>query len=138
MKTKRGQHPKSRANLKPFQRGISPNPGGRPRGFVERIKDCCGEDYDRLVTGLYLIAFGTAAERFAFFGEHVKVTTHDRLVAIIELRDSGPGRPRQMFEVDSSPQVPMFIVSSLPSFSPNPNLPVPAITEARNEPHTGS
>ena len=127
MKTKRGQHPKSRANLKPFRKGHSGDPCGRPVGFVGRIKERCGEDYERLVDALYVIGFGTAAERRAFFGEPVKVTTHDRLVAIVELRDSGPGRPRQTFEVDSSPQVPMFVVASLPSFSPNPDLPAPRI-----------
>jgi hypothetical protein len=32
--TKRGQHPKSRANLKRFRKGVSPNPGGRPKGLL--------------------------------------------------------------------------------------------------------
>jgi hypothetical protein len=109
MTTKRGQNPRSRANLRPFRRGQSGNPGGRPVGFVGRIKERCGEDYEQIVDGLYLIAFGTAAQRRRFFGEDVKVETRDRLNAIVELRDSGPGRPVQTVDLgDGSPDVPAF------------------------------
>jgi hypothetical protein len=112
MTTKRGQHPKSRANLRPFPKGVCPNPGGRPKGFVGRIKEACGEDYEKLVEGFCLLAFGTPAERRAFFGESVKVSARDRLMAMVELRDSGPGRPVQTVDVgDGSPPPdwPVFI-----------------------------
>ena len=109
--------------MKPFRKGVSPNAGGRPKGFAALIKERCGEDYGYLVDGLFMIAFGKAAQRRAFFGERVKVTTHDRLVAMIELRNSGPGRPAQVIDIDGWPQVPMFVLNELPSMSPNPALP---------------
>jgi hypothetical protein len=123
MKTKRGRHPKSLANLKPFRKGVSPNAGGRPKGFAARIRERCGEDYGLIADALYVIGYGTAAQRRAFFGERVTVSTRDRLVAIIELRDSGPGRPAQAIDLDGWPQVPMFAISCLPDLSPNPSLP---------------
>ena len=46
-----------------FLPGQSGNPGGRPKGFAVCIKERCGENYERLVEGLYLIAFGKAAIR---------------------------------------------------------------------------
>ena len=54
------------------------------------IKELCGDNYERIWYGLSVIAWGTTADRRAFFGERVDVTTRDRLLAIIELRDSGP------------------------------------------------
>ena len=36
-----------------------------------------------------------AKQREKFFGEPVAVSTRDRLAAMVELRDSGPGRPVQ-------------------------------------------
>lgn len=107
MKTRRGRHPKSLANLRPFQKGESGNPGGRPLGFVGCIREQCGDDYERIVEALCVVAFGTAAQRKAFFGERVRVTMRDRLAAIVELRDSGPGRPALMIE-DTRPTAPAF------------------------------
>ena len=81
-----------------FESGQSGNPGGRPKGFATKIKELCGDDYEKIAKGLYLIAFGTAHERDEFFGESVRVTTKDRIAAAIALRDSGPGRPVQALE----------------------------------------
>src|SRR5687767_3729754 len=70
-----------------FQPGQSGNPGGRPKGFATKIKELCGDDYEKIAKGFYLIAFGTATERKAFFGEAVKVATKDRIAAAVALRD---------------------------------------------------
>lgn len=88
--------PKSDTQFKPGQ--PSANPGGRPKGFATKIKELCGENYEQIALGLYLIAKGTAAQRKKFFGEDIKVDTKDRVAALRELRDSGPGRPVQTLE----------------------------------------
>lgn len=86
------------ANLKRWAPGVSGNPGGRPRGFARIIREYCGENFERIVEGLFLIAYGTAQQRRAYFGERVSVSTRERVLAMIELRDSGPGRPMQRIQ----------------------------------------
>ena len=81
-----------------------------------------------------VLKFGRAAERRAFFGERVRVTTRDRLMAIVELRDSGPGRPAMAIEADW-PQVPIFALPSLPAMSPDPALERPADELERSDGH---
>jgi uncharacterized protein DUF5681 len=81
-----------------FKPGQSGNPGGRSKGFATKIKELCGDDYEKIAEGLFAIAFGTAAARSKFFGETVNVTTKDRIAAAIALRDSGPGRPAQTLD----------------------------------------
>lgn len=88
---------------RPFPKGQSGNPGGRPRGLTSAVKEKCGVDGRQLIDGLYLIAFGTSAERRAFFGgESVKVTTRDRRECIAELLDRGFGKPQQAVEIGGS------------------------------------
>jgi hypothetical protein len=89
---------KSLANLKRWAPGVSGNPGGRPRGFARIIREYCGENFERIVEGLFLIAYGTAQQRRLYFGQQIRVTTRERLMAMIELRDSGPGRPMQRIQ----------------------------------------
>ena len=78
-----------------FKKGEIGNPYGGPQGFAGRIKVLCGRDYEKIAEGYYLVAFGTSKECVAFFGEPIRRTVKDRLTAISELRDSGPGRPSQ-------------------------------------------
>ena len=81
-----------------FKPGNNANPGGRPKGFANKIKALCGDDYDKIADGLFMIAFGTATQRHEFFGETVNVSAKDRVAALKELRDSGPGRPVQTLD----------------------------------------
>lgn len=78
-----------------FGPGNKANPGGRPKGFANRIKELCGDDYEQIARGLYLIAKGTDEEIRAFYGATFKRSAKDRALAWKELRDSGPGRPAQ-------------------------------------------
>lgn len=81
-----------------FKPGNNANPGGRPKGFATKIKELCGDDYEKIARGLYMIAFGAAHERAEFFGESVRVSAKDRIAAAVALRDSGPGKPVQTLE----------------------------------------
>ena len=85
---------------KPFEANNRANPGGRPKGFAARIQQLCGgKDYPKIADGYYLIALGTAKQRTEFFGEPVRVSVSDRIKALTELRDSGPGKPKQSTEL---------------------------------------
>ena len=81
-----------------FKPGQSGNPGGKSKGFATIIKGLCGDDYEKIATGFALIAWGSDEQRREFFGTTVKVSAKDRLIAMRELRDSGPGRPVQTLD----------------------------------------
>jgi hypothetical protein len=66
--------------------------------------------FTEVVDGFFVIAFGTPMQRKRFFGESITVSASDRLRAMVELRDSGPGRPVPTMEIDERAQVPAFIL----------------------------
>jgi len=128
-----------------WKKGQSGNPGGKPGGVCKLIKERCGQSYEKLVEGYYIIAFAPPKERERFFGEKVSVSTRDRLQAITELRDMSIGRPLQTMRVedDAAPRGPAIIVQmpvlpSLPTARTSSTVPIdhapaatlpPAVTE---------
>jgi hypothetical protein len=102
-----------------FVSGQSGNPGGRPKGFAAAIKAKCGDDYERLVDGLYILAFGSPTEIAEYF-QHagLEVDAKIRLAALIELRDSGPGKPKSVVELETPPDVPLFAITAAIAVQP--------------------
>jgi hypothetical protein len=112
---------------KPWKPGKSANPLGRPASVTARIRDICGDHYERIWEALGVVAFGTDAERFAVFGRPLKFSARDVLLAVLELRDSGPGRPIQKVELDARSEIPAFSIEGYrPSVAPRqlPSAPV--------------
>ena len=73
---------KSLANLKPFQKGISGNPAGRPKS-LEVLKNAVDSNINELTKVLVDIALNEKAQR------------KDRIAAIKELFDRRFGKPVQ-------------------------------------------
>jgi hypothetical protein len=68
---------------------------------VQAVRRRAGHDGRKLVEGLWAIAFGTPKQRREVFGERVKVSSKERLLAISELLDRGWGKPSQSVDVTS-------------------------------------
>jgi hypothetical protein len=108
-----------------FRKGESGNPGGRPKSFAARIKAKCGADYEQLVDALYVLAFGSPQAIAEYFQDpDLKVDAKLRLAAIVELRDSGPGRPKTTVEIDEAPDVPLFLFAAEDMPQVHPVVPI--------------
>ncbi len=91
---------------RPFPKGVSGNPGGRPKKLTTAVKALVGEDGKKLVEGLYILAFGSTKDVKRVFGKVLKPGVRDRRECIEELLDRGFGRPVQAHELsgpDGSP-----------------------------------
>ena len=90
---------------RPFLKGQSGNPGGRPRGLVRAIRDQTRE-------GDELVAFVMRV----FRGEVEGVRLRDRLEAATWLADRGFGKPTQGVELagkDGDALVPIALVQAV-------------------------
>lgn len=78
---------------RPFAKGVSPNPGGRPKGVTAAVKALVGDNGEKLIEGLYAMAFGTPAQLKKKFG--VAPNAKDRIAAMSVLLDRGFGKALQ-------------------------------------------
>ena len=85
--------------------GESGNLSGRPKGLTAAVQEKAGKDGRKLVEDLWILVHATAAERESHFGEPVKVSTKERLIAISELLDRGWGRPAALVGVETGPSL---------------------------------
>lgn len=99
-------HRKKGGPGRPWKPGESGNPGGRPKGFSAFVRAKVGDSGEKLVEAALLIASGKPKERQAFFGENVRVTARERMLAVEYLTDRGWGKAPQTVEltgVDGEP-----------------------------------
>jgi hypothetical protein len=96
------QSSKKSAPGRPFPKGHSGNPGGRPKSLTEAVKAKVGDDGQKLIDGLYAIAFETPKELKERFGFDVKVGTKERIAAINGLLDRGWGKATQTHDVNTN------------------------------------
>jgi hypothetical protein len=103
-----------------FQPGQSGNPSGRPRGLMRMVQKRCGANGEQLVAALLVIATSKPADRKKFFGETVRVSTRDRILAIRELCDRGWGRPAQSVDISGAGNTQIVVVTGMEDLRDRP------------------
>ena len=98
-----------RASRGRFRKGVSGNPGGRPKSMTSAILDRCPNASADIMDFRILVAFGSAAVVKERYG--VEPRMHDRLAAASELADRLYGKPVQAVDIDDERRdVPVFIM----------------------------
>ena len=91
-----------------FRKGVTGNPGGRPKTMAAAILDRRPTASTDVVDFWTLVAFGSATAVQKRYG--VKPRLQDRLAAAKELADRLDGRAIQAVEIDDDgPEVPVFV-----------------------------
>lgn len=95
------QRARRRGRGRPFTKGQSGNPGGRPKGIVARVKELIGEDGQDMLSILDGIARGTTTITVMDAeGKPVEIgpSFKDRRECAAALLDRGFGRPTTKIE----------------------------------------
>lgn len=92
---------------RPFVKGQSANPGGRPKGINAAVRALVGDNGEKLIEGLYAVAFAKPAELKKLFGVPLKVGTKDRIAAMTVLLERGFGKALQ--EITTPTDRPMVV-----------------------------
>jgi hypothetical protein len=95
---------------RPFAKGQSGNPGGRPAGLAAYIRQKCGEDGKNLTDFWLLVAYGTDAEIKQRLGCKHPPSFRDRMAAADALADRGYGKPIQTHEHQGGDGTPISLI----------------------------
>jgi hypothetical protein len=79
------------ANLRPFPKGVSGNPGGRTKGLQRRVRELVGDDGDKIASFLFDVLNDTSEK------------TGERLDAAKILLERGWGKAPIAVDVDGAP-----------------------------------
>lgn len=94
-----------------FRKGVSGNPGGRPKGVAAAVQARAGKDGAALIDALFSMAVGRAKDHKRIFGQALKPSVRDRRECLIALLDRGFGKPIQAHEHGGPDGAPIEIAS---------------------------